>query len=125
MSPSAAKERNVAPPQGAALVVVEGLYLLDGEGIRLALGQADVFGAAVVEMVVAAIDGVRLRRHVGQPLDLAVGVQQGAEAAALQNKAGVAQPGDGHNGNPPWFISDLIGQVALFLAVKSDAIRAK
>ena len=92
---------NVAPPQGAALVVVEGLYLLDGEGIRLALGQADVFGAAVVEMVVTAIDGVRLRRHVGQPLDLAVGVQQGAEAAALQHKAGVAHPGDGHNGNPP------------------------
>ncbi len=87
---------HIASPQRAALVVVEGLYLRNGERVLPAGGQADLFGVAVVKVVVAAIDGVRLRLRVRQAGNLVVGVQQSAEAPGFQDKAGMAQPGDRH-----------------------------
>ena len=93
---------HIASPQRAALVVVEGLYLRNGERVLPAGGQADLFGVAVVKVVVAAIDRVRFGMDVGQAPDLVVGVQQDAEAAGFQHKTGMAQPGDFHHTNPPY-----------------------
>lgn len=58
---------------------------------------------AEVKKAMAAIDGVRLRLDIRQPPHLLVGVQQRAEAAALQYKAGMSQPSDGHVERPPYF----------------------
>ena len=63
----------------------------------------DFFGVAVVKVVVTAIDRVGLRLDVRQAADVVIGVQQHPEAVALQKKAGVAQPCNGHEKTPPYF----------------------
>ena len=75
---------------------MEGGDLRHLEGVLLPGRETDLIGVGVVEVAVAAIDRVRLQGCVRQSPHIAEGVQQDPEAAALQNKAGVAQPGNCH-----------------------------
>ena len=86
----------VGPPQGAALVVVAGLHLPDGEGALPPRQQLHPVHRVVVEVVVAAKYLMGLYPQVRVALHAGVGVRDDPVSVLLQHKAGVSQPGQFH-----------------------------
>ena len=82
----------VGPPQGAFLVVVEGLDLPDLEGALPGRQQLDAVHRIVVKVMMAAVDrvGLRLQRRI--PLHSGVGVRHDPVAVLFQQKTGMSQP---------------------------------
>ena len=90
----------VVPPEGPALAVVEGLHCADREGAGAVKGDhLRLVHGVVVKVAVAAQDFVAPQLPVRQgrvALHAGVGVQQNAIAVLLNQKAGMAQPGEFH-----------------------------
>ncbi len=86
----------VGASQGALLVIVEGVQGRDPEGTRPVRLPGDRFREVVVPVAVAAqnLVGLLAENAVSGHLVVRIGVHKDGVAVRLQQKTGVAQPGD-------------------------------